>query len=174
MSDIDASQPLGYWPVADGVFREKVGLTYDELVPGIRFEHRPGRTITEMDNVLMSALSMNTSPLHLDYEYASANLESGRPLVSSLVTLNIVASMSVRSTSGMAMANLGWSTITLPRPVHIGDTVYADSTVITRRKSQKNPSRGIVSVQTIGRVRGDTVISFDRSFMITCEPREPW
>ncbi|WP_239341868.1 MaoC family dehydratase [Frankia sp. CiP3] len=170
----ETAHPLGYWESSPNVFREKVGLNYEELTPGLKFEHRPGRTLTEMDNVLMSTLSLNTSPLHIDQEFAAANIEAGKTLMSSLVTLSIVAGMSVRSTSGMAIANLGWSEIKVLRPVFAGDTLYAESIVLRRRESRKNPNRGVVTTEHTGRVRSEPVITFVRSFLIETATRRPW
>lgn len=158
--------PSGYRRIDEHRYRERVGLSYAELTKGMVFEHRPGRTVTEMDNVLMSTLMLNPSPLHIDAEYAKAVVPEGRPLVSSLVTLNIVASLSVRSTSGEAIANLGWKNIALTAPVFAGDTLYAESQVLAKRVSTSNPLNGIVSVATRGIVRDIPVIEFERSFLI--------
>src|SRR4030088_2320992 len=104
-------------------YREVLGFLYEEFTVGDVIEHRPGRTITEMDNVLMSMLSMNDAPLHIDAAYC-ATLQWGRPRVSSVLTLSIVGGMTARSTSGRALANLGWDHIRLPNPVFPGDTLY--------------------------------------------------
>ncbi|MFJ9821061.1 MaoC family dehydratase [Streptomyces sp. NPDC101151] len=123
-----ADLPSGYEQVSPHHFRERVGRYYDEFAVGEIIEHRPGRTVTEMDNVSMSSLSMNDSPLHLDAAYC-AQTQWGRPLVSSLVTLSIVSGMAARSISGNAIANLGWENIRLPSPVFAGDTLYAKTEI---------------------------------------------
>src|ERR1700743_2500047 len=119
----------GYRRIGDQRYGEVVGLCYEDFRIGDVIEHRPGRTVTELDNVLMSMLSMNDSPLHIDAAY-SARTVWGRPLVSSLVTLSIVGGMSARSISGRAIANLGWENIRLTGPVFAGDTLYSETEIL--------------------------------------------
>jgi itaconyl-CoA hydratase len=163
----------GYRTVGARRFREVVGFYYEEFVVGDEFEHRPGRTVTELDNVLMSMLSLNTSPLHIDAAYA-AGTPWQRPLVSSLVTLSIVAGMSVRSTSGRAVANLGWDAIRLQHPVFAGDTLYAHSMILDKRLSASRPGQGIVRVRTTGtKSTGESVLTFERAFLVPTRDTAP-
>ncbi|WP_422752063.1 MaoC family dehydratase [Micromonospora sp. WMMD708] len=165
----DRTGPTGFRLVGENRYREQVGFYYDEIVVGTVIEHRPGRTVTEMDNVLMSMLSMNAAPLHIDAAYAAAG-RWGRPLVSSLVTLSIVGGMTARSTSGRTTANLGWERIHLPCPVFVGDTLYAESEVTGKRLSASRPGEGIVSCRTTGRkATGEVVLTFERSFLVPTE-----
>ncbi|WP_420903368.1 MaoC family dehydratase [Streptomyces boncukensis] len=160
--------PTGYERLAEQRYREVVGFCYEEFTVGDVIEHRPGRTVTEMDNVLMSMLSMNASPLHIDAAHC-ATLPWGRPLVSSLVTLSIVGGMTARSTSGRALANLGWDHIRLPAPVFPGDTLYAQSEILAKRRSRSRPGEGIVSCRTTGtKSTGEVVLVFERSFLVPC------
>lgn len=161
-----ANLPMGYERVSSHRFKERVGRYYEEFTVGELIEHRPGRTVTEMDNVLMSTLSMNDSPLHLDAAYC-AQTQWGRPIVSSLVTLSIVSGMTARSISGKAIANLGWESIRLPNPVFAQDTLYAETQIISKRLSKSNPGNGIVTCRTIGtKSTGEPVIIFERSFLV--------
>ncbi|WP_431924461.1 MaoC family dehydratase [Micromonospora wenchangensis] len=165
-TDDNEPWPLGYRRIGPHRYRETVGFCYEELVVGAVIEHRPGRTVTEMDNVLMSMLSMNDSPLHIDAAYGE-HTRWGRPLVSSLVTLSIVGGMTARSTSGRAVANLGWDHIRLPHPVFVGDTLYAESEITAKRLSTSRPGVGIVSCRTEGRKStGEIVLTFERTFMV--------
>jgi itaconyl-CoA hydratase len=135
--------------IAPGRYRADVGRTYEEFVVGHVYEHRPGRTITEADNVWFTLLTMNTHPLHFDVAYA-AETEFKRPLVNSCLTLSIVTGMSVADVSQKAIANLGWSKVELTAPVFVGDTIYAESEVLAKRPSQGRPGQGIVTVRTRG------------------------
>ncbi|MGH3750752.1 MAG: MaoC family dehydratase, partial [Micromonosporaceae bacterium] len=88
------------------------------------------------------------------------------PLISSIVTFGIVCGMSVRSTSGKAVANLGWDRIRLLAPVFAGDTLYAESEITAKRESRKRPGQGIVTCHTRGiKSTGETFLSFERSFL---------
>ncbi|WP_197277166.1 MaoC family dehydratase [Sphingomonas profundi] len=147
-------------------YRESYGRHYEEFVVGDVYEHRPGRTITEADNVWFTLLTMNTHPLHFDKEYA-ARSEFGAPLVNSCLTLSIVVGMSVSDVSQKAIGNLGWNDIRLSAPVYVGDTIYAESKVLSKRESQKRPTQGVVTVNTIGRKADGTIfISFERTVLV--------
>jgi itaconyl-CoA hydratase len=162
--------PAGYRRVGPRRFRESIGFHYEDFTVGDVYEHRPGRTVTTMDNVLMSMIAMNPSPLHIDQAYCE-DLGWGRTLVSSLVTLSIVGGMSVRSTSGRALANLGWDNIRLPNPVFEGDTLYAHSEILAKRTSRSRPEQGIVTVRTSGeKSTGELVLTFERSFLVPLRP----
>ena len=147
-------------------YREDIGRYYEDFDVGAIYEHRPGRTINEADNSWFTLLTMNTHPLHFDTEYASHS-EFGKPLVNSCLTLSMVAGMSVSDTSQKAIANLGWTDIKMPHPVFIGDTLYAESEVLDKRDSNSRPTQGIVSVRTLGKNQGDTIVmSYNRSFLV--------
>ncbi len=152
--------------VAPGRFRESYGRYFEDFEVGDIYEHRPGRTISEADNTWFTLLTMNTHPLHFDVEYA-ANTEFGRPLVNSALTLAIVAGMSVSDLSQKAIANLGWTDIRLTAPVFPGDTLYAESEVLSKRESKSRPTQGIVSARTVGmNASGTVVMTYDRSFLV--------
>lgn len=147
-------------------YRESFGLYYEDFQVGSTIEHYPGRTITEADNIWMSLLSMNTHPLHIDAVYGEQT-EWGKNLVSSLVTLSIVGGLALRSTSARGIANLGWEDIKLIAPVFVGDTVYAESSILDKRESRSRPGQGIVKVCTTGnKSDGTQFMSFTRSFLV--------
>jgi acyl dehydratase len=153
-------------PVGPHRFRESIGRYYEEFTVGDIYEHRPGRTITESDNVWFTLLTMNTHPLHFDHAYA-AKSEFGRPLVNSCLTLSMVVGMSVSDVSQKAVANLGWTDIKLTAPVFVGDTIYAETEVLEKRESAKRPTQGIVTVRTTGRKADGTVfMTFTRSALV--------
>lgn len=161
----------GYKKIAENRYREVIGFSYEDFTVGDVFEHRPGRTVTEADNVLFNLLCMNPSPLHIDAAYC-AQTEWERPLISSIVTFGIVCGMSVRSTSGRAVANLGWDEIRLLAPVFAGDTLYAESEILDKRLSQKRPGEGIVTCRTRGlKATGEVFLTFKRSFMVPTAER---
>lgn len=155
-----------YRKVGDNRYRETTGLYYEDFEPGTVFEHRPGRTITDVDNIWQSLINLNTHPLHIDHAYA-AKTEWKKPLISSLVTLAIVGGMSLNSTSAKGLANLGWDKIRLTAPVFVGDTIYAETTVLNKRPSKSRPHQGIVTVETRGLKEDGTVfLKYERSFLI--------
>ena len=153
-------------PVAPSRYRERFGRLYEDFVVGDVYEHRPGRTITETDNIWFTLLTMNTHPLHFDHAY-SARTEFGRPLVNSCLTLSIVVGMSVSDVSQQAVGNLGWNDIRLTAPVFVGDTIYAQSEVTSKRESASRPTQGIVTVRTTGtKADGTPFMSFERTVLV--------
>ena len=147
-------------------YRDDPGRDYDDFTVGDIYEHWPGRTITESDNSWFTLLTMNTHPLHFDNHYAEQS-EFGKPLVNSTLTLSIVAGMSVSDTSQKAIANLGWKEIVLKAPVFAGDTIYAESEVLSKRESSSRPGQGIVTVKTTGKKADGTVfMHYERSFLV--------
>lgn len=147
-------------------FRESFGRYYEDFTPGDIYEHRPGRTVTETDNIWFTLLTMNTHPLHFDNNYA-AKSQFQQAVVNSCLTLSIVVGMSVSDVSQKAIGNLGWNDIRLTAPVFVGDTLYAESQVIAKRESASRHGLGIVTVRTIGKKSdGTQFISFERTVLI--------
>jgi acyl dehydratase len=138
----------------------------DDFQVGDRYVSSIGRTILDADNFWFSALTHNSNQIHFNADYA-ATTEFGRPLVNSLFTLALVHGLSVEDTSKHSVANLGWNDIKLPAPVFAGDTLHADTEVTAVRDSRSRSGQGIVTVRTRGiNQRGETVIEFERSFLI--------
>lgn len=151
--------------VAPGRYREDIGRYFEDFVVGDVYEHRPGRTISEADNSWFTLLTMNTHPLHFDAAYA-AKSEFGKPLVNSAFTLAVVAGMSVSDVSQKTIANLGWDKIKLTAPVFDGDTIYAESEVLSKRESKSRPTAGIVTVKTTGtKADGTVFMTYERSML---------
>ena len=142
-----------------------VSRMYEELEVGAVYRSRFGRTVLEADNVWFTLLTLNTNPIHFDAEYA-ATTEWERPLVDSTFTLALVTGLSVADVSERGV-NLGWREVTLPAPVFAGDTIRAETEVLSKRESKSRPGFGIVTVRTRGQnQRNETVIDFERSIML--------
>lgn len=143
------------------------GKYFEELEVGLTFEHEPGRTVTETDNLLFTALTQNPQPLHLDAEFARQSIH-GRILVNSIFTLGLVVGLSVADTTlGTTLGNLGFDRTTFPYPVFIGDTVRVASKVTDRRASRTKPDRGIVTFEHTGtNQRGEIVCTCSRGAMM--------
>ncbi len=147
-------------------YREIFGRHYEEFEVGDVYEHRPGRTLTESDNINFTLLTMNTHPLHFDANYASKS-EFGKMLMNSTLTLAIVTGMSVSDVSHLSIANLGWKEIRLLAPVFAGETIYAETEVLEKRLSKSRPNAGIVGVKTTGKKADGTVfLDFQRTVLV--------
>lgn len=125
------------------------GLYYEQFETGQRFDHDWTRTLTEMDNVLYSSLTMNVQPLHIDAHFA-AKTEFGRPLINSLFTLGLVIGMTVNDTTlRTTVANLGMKDVAFPKPLFAGDTIHVRTTVLGKRESKSRPDAGIVEFEHV-------------------------
>lgn len=120
------------------------GLYFEEFEIGMEFNHAITRTVTEMDNVLFSALTHNPQPLHLDAEF-SKDTEFGQQLVNSIFTLGLMIGVSVDDTTlGTTIGNLGMTDTRFPKPVFHGDTLRSVTTIKDKRESKSRPNAGIV------------------------------
>ena len=109
---------------------------------------------------------MNQHPLHFDAEYARFS-EFGKPIVNSALTLAVVAGMSVSDVSQKAIANLGWTDISMPAPVFNGDTIYAESEVLGKKESKSRPTQGIVTVETRAHKQdGSLIMRYQRTVLV--------
>ena len=145
---------------------ESHGMFYEDFEVNDIYDHKPGRTITETDNIWLSLICMNNHPLHVDNAYANQT-EFKRTLVSSLVTFALVGGLSLRGTSARGVVNLGWEKIKLVAPVYVGDTIYATTKVLSKRLSKSRQNQGIVTVETNG-IKEDntTFLTCTRSFLV--------
>ena len=147
--------------------RVSYGSYLDEFCVGDVFKHWPGKTITEMDNHLFSLITMNHHPMHIDQNFAYTEHKYKKILVVGTLVLSLVTGMTVRDTSGKAIANLEYESIVHNAPVFIGDTIYGESKVISIVNSRKNPSQGVVSIETKAyNQESVTVLTMTRKFLV--------
>src|SRR6202041_4138052 len=126
------------------------GKYFEEFEVGQTFVHEIPRTVTDMDNILFSALTYNPAAIHIDHEYAKTT-EFGKPLINSIFTLGLIVGVSVQDTTlGTTIGNLGWDEVAFPKPVFAGDTIRAETTVLGLRDSKSRPPQGIVTFDSRG------------------------
>ena len=148
---------------------EQRGLYYDEFDLDAKYLHRPGRTVTEADNVLFTTMTMNTQSLHLDAAW-SAEQPFGQRLVNSMFTLSTLVGASVAQlTQGTIVANLGFAEVKFPHPLYHGDTMYSETVVNDKRLSSSRPGQGIITLTHTARNQdGIVVATAVRSVMVWC------
>ncbi len=131
-----AQNPVPHW---------RGGFYFEDFVAGAHYRHRLTRTVTQMDNMLFSNMTMNPQPLHVDAHFCATETEWGQPLMNSLFTLGLMIGVAVNdTTNGTTIANLGMTEVRFPNPLFEGDTVSCTSDVIGKRKSKSRPDAGIV------------------------------
>ncbi|WP_411720524.1 MaoC family dehydratase [Mycetocola sp.] len=153
---------------------EQRGLYFEEFDREVRYLHRPGRTVTEADNVLFTTMTMNTQSLHLDAAW-SAEQPFGQRLVNSMFTLATVVGASVTQlTQGTIVANLGFESVRFPAPLFHGDTLYSETVVLGSRLSASRPGQGIITLEHTGRNQhGDVVVVAVRNTLVWCRDAAP-
>ena len=146
--------------------KDTFGGYLEDFTVGDVYRHWPGKTITESDNHLFSLLTKNDSPLHTDESYM-ADHQHGKILVVGTLVLSLVVGMSVKDTSGKAIANLEYERITHDGPVFHGDTIYAESEILDVRASRKRGDRGIVYLESRAfNQKGEKVLTMRRRFLV--------
>ncbi len=149
------------------------GKYYEDLEVGMTIRHPLGRTITEADNTLFCAITMNPQPLHLNADFA-ARTPFGQRLVNGLLTLALATGLTVADlTEGTIIANLGYENVRHPNPMFHGDTLYVETEVLSKRESKSRPNAGIVRLKHIGRKQdGTVVVEFERVVLFLKRPPE--
>jgi acyl dehydratase len=132
---------------ATAIRHKRGGLYFEDFSPGEVIEHRLTRTVTQMDNMLFSNMTLNPQPLHIDRHFCEQETEWGKPLMNSLFTLGLVIGISVNDlTVGTTIANLGMTDVKFPHPVFEGDTIHAATEILSKRESKSRPKAGIVDL----------------------------
>ena len=148
------------------------GRYFDEWTVGDHVAHQVTRTVTETDNLLISTLTHNPQPMHLDHEVA-ARSEFGKPLVNSVFTFGLMIGVSVSDTTlGTLVANLGYDRLVFPKPVFVGDTLRSESECISVRESKSRPNAGIVTwAHRSFNQRDELVCECTRSALLMTRPQ---
>jgi len=148
------------------------GLYFEEFFVGQTFKHAIRRTVSEMDNVMFSALTHNPAALHLDEEYCKNHTEYGQRIVNSVFTLGLIVGVSVGDTTlGTTVANLGWDEVRFPKPLFHGDTVHVETDVLELRESKSRPQNGIVIFEHRGYNQHNVLVaSCKRSALMLRKP----
>ncbi|MDG1986943.1 MAG: MaoC family dehydratase [Halieaceae bacterium] len=146
---------------------------FEELEPGQHYKHAVTRTVTEVDNLMFTALSHNDQPLHLDEEFGKTTMYGSR-VCNSLFTMAFVNGATVSDlTLGTTLGNLGYEEVRFPNPVRIGDTLRSESKIISKRSSKKYPNAGIVIFEHIGyNQRNDIVVTMRRAGLMMKIPKQ--
>ena len=121
------------------------GYYFEDFAAGAHFAHKLRRTVTQMDNMLFSNMTLNPQPLHIDAEFCARETEWGKPLMNSLFTLGLMIGMSVNDlTVGTTIANLGMTDVRFPNPLFEGETVHSTTDIVATRASKSRADAGLV------------------------------
>ena len=159
--------------VSPGVFLERMGLFFEDVVVGETYEHRPGKTFTAEESVAHTLRALDQTPALTDLHY-HARTVGGAPVINPLHMLAVLTGMMTKTFSKI-VANLAWKNVKFHEPVRAGDTVYAESTVLEKRESKSRPGQGIIHVRTAARTHdGRLVCTFERMILIYGRDQGPY
>lgn len=115
---------------------------FEDFTVGDVHRHARGKTVTEMDNVLITNLVMNTAQGHFN-EDAMARTEFGQRITFGGITAAMVIGLASQDTSENAIVELGLDGVRFRSPVFHGDTLYA-FTEVRAKEEGDHPDGGIV------------------------------
>ena len=160
----DEPRFAAYHPADDGSLVEQSGLFFEDLAAGESFVHAPRRSFWPEEVAAHAWRSMELAPQHQDLAWLATS--DRRQLVPEPFLIGAVTALTTRC-FGRVSANLGWKDVQLPAPVHAGDTIEAESSILEARASRSRPDEGVVSVATLARNQaGDTVLRFHRTLLV--------
>jgi acyl dehydratase len=140
---------------------QRGGIYFDDFIIGEEIQHRITRTVTQMDNMLFSNLTMNPQALHIDRHYAAKETQWGQPLMNSLFTLGLMIGISVGdTTNGTLFANLGMSETKFPHPLFENDSIHCTTVVLSKRESESRPTMGIVEFEHKAFNQDDKLVAY--------------
>lgn len=159
--------------VADSTYIEVAGIEFEDFAEGQVFEHRPGRTFTAEESRLHSIRSLDLSMRNVDAVY-NEKIYGGEAVISESFLMSVITALTTK-TFGKVVANLGWTNIQFPVPVHAGDTIYAESAILGQRESGSRPNQGIMHVKTRTlNQSNEEVCSFERRFLLYKRGQGPY
>jgi acyl dehydratase len=139
---------------------ERGGLYFEEFEVGAVMRHKLTRTVTQMDNMLFSNMTLNPQPLHIDAHFCATETEWGKPLMNSLFTLGLMIGISVNDlTNGTTIANLGMTDVRFPHPLFENDSIHCTTEIIEKRESRSRPDAGIVTLLHRAYNQDDTLVA---------------
>jgi acyl dehydratase len=149
------------------------GLYFEDFEVGTTYQHRYTRTVTQMDNMLFSNMTLNPQPLHIDREFCEKETEWGQPLMNSLFTLGLMIGIQVSDmTVGTTIANLGMTDVKFPNPLFENDTIHCETLVVNKRESKSRPNAGVVEFHHKAfKQDGKLVAECHRNAFITKRPK---
>ena len=149
------------------VYERPFGRYYEDFEPDDIYRHWPGKTITEYDDHLFCMITMNHHPLHTNEWFARNETVQGKNVVVGNLVYSLALGMSVPDVSGSCIANLEIESLLHRFPTFHGDTIYAETKVLSKSESKSKNDRGIVAVETKAfNQDGQEVCYFRRKLMV--------
>ena len=141
---------------------------FEDFVVGDVVRHHRGKTVTEMDGVLLCNLAMNTASGHFD-EHLMNDSAFGQRIVFGGITAALVIGLTSQDTAENAVRELGIDVISFATPVVHGDTVYAYTEVVGAEPQDE--VSGTVTFRHWGvNQRDEVVVTLQRRVLVRRRP----
>jgi itaconyl-CoA hydratase len=144
---------------------------YEDFTVGAVYEHARGRTITEMDNVLITHLVMNTAQGHFNEHRMAAGPFRHR-ITFGGITASFIIGLAAEDTAEQALMELGLDKIRFNTPVYHGDTLYAYTEVLAKQEGDRADA-GVVRFRHVG-VNQDRKVVFTGERTVLIKRRSHW
>lgn len=146
---------------------------FEDFVVGETLVHPRGRTVSEAEHMLLTNMVLNTAQLHFNQAMCDEAPETyfgGRRVVFGGLVLAWVAGLASEETSENAVAEVSLDNGRHVAPVFAGDTLFAESTVLDKRR--EGDDAGCVKFLLVGKnQRGEKVLEIERELLIRCRPK---
>jgi itaconyl-CoA hydratase len=133
------------------------GNYFEDFEVGAVYKHQRGKTITPLENVLITNIVMNTAQGHFN-EHEMASSPWGTTLSYGGVNFSLVLGLSSQDCVENALEELGLDNIRLSRPVIHGDTLYAYTEVLSKTDARREDA-GIVEFRHYGVNQRDELVA---------------
>jgi len=138
---------------------------FEDFEVGVVMRHARGKTITPLENVLITNMVMNTAQGHFN-EHQMSKTPFGGIISYGGVNFSMVLGLAAQDCVENALEELGLDNIKLSKPVTHGDTLYAYSEVLSKTDAERNDA-GIVVFRHYGvNQRDELVAQVERKALI--------
>jgi itaconyl-CoA hydratase len=118
---------------------------FEDFEIGAVIKHARGKTITPLENVLITNMVMNTAQGHFNEDMMKASaFGGGGVVVFGGVNFSLVLGLASQDCCENALAELGLDNVRLTKPVHHGDTLYAYSEVLDKQDAEHEDAGVVV------------------------------
>jgi itaconyl-CoA hydratase len=139
---------------------------FEDFAVGQVMRHVRGKTVTDLEAVLLCHLVSNTAEAHFN-QHAMAGQPLRRAVVFGGVTAALVIGLASQDASDNVERELGIEQLRLPAPTFQGDTLYALTEVLERTECSSDRSVGRIKFKHWGvNERNEVVLVAIRSALV--------
>lgn len=148
---------------------------FEDFSAGQKLAHRRGRTFSQDENARYSLTTMNTAQAHWNFEamkdYFGGKFD--RPIMNAALVIAVAIGLSAQDMSENALHELGIDKVKIPVPCFPGDTVFAQSIVLSTSDDGAAHDTGVLryAIELLNQ-RGELVCSLER--VVAVKKRAHW